>query len=223
MNAKYIVAVFIAVLAASAAVAVADGSDATNEMSMGTAEVSHEFKENTNGTITVNISNNTPNKDATVTVVAKEGNDVKATKEVEISAGSSKNVELTFTLGAGTHVIATSATAVLTDGETVEELDAVPGSGATVTIDVDQSIWSGWVPYVVLVIVALIVVLMIYIWYRGRPAPAPAVTFNDLESGKVKITPNAAQTTEKKRYVRQEKNTDKPETERSRYLSSRRK
>lgn len=223
MNAKQIVAILAAVLALASVAIVSDGSDAANDLSMGTPVVVSEFKENSDGTISVNVSNNTSDGTATVTVKAYEGTNEKATVTAVLEAGESRSVQITFSLGSGSHTISTVASAVLVVDDVSTDIASIPGSGASVTIDVSSSIWSGWVPYVVLVIVALIVVLMIFVWYRGRPARAPAVTFNDLESGNVKVAPSEAAGTEKKQYVRKEKGSEQPKTERMRYLSDRRK
>ena len=93
------------------------------------------------------------------------------------------------------------------------------------TISVEKSIWSGWVPYVVLAIVGIIVVLMIFIWYRGRPKSKPAVTFTDLEEGRVTEEAKPTETTKKRYEAAPAAKEDKSEasTGRIKYKSDRRK
>jgi hypothetical protein len=79
----------------------------------------------------------------------------------------------------------------------------------TITVKSEKTLWSGWLPYIVIIIVALIVVLMIFVWYRGRPKSQPAVTFNDLEEGKT-AEPAPVASASKKKYSAEAPESSEP-------------
>lgn len=205
-------------MAFSAIAVMSDVSDAT---AIGSID-DDGFKENQSGTLTVKVANTEGTDiDVTITVLDEDGDEIKsATSTV---ADGTHDVEISFKLGAGSHDLTVKATAVLTG--TTETVTVSPGT-ATYTIDVDKSIWSGWVPYVVLAIVAIIVILVIVLWYRGRPKSKPAVTFTDLEEGKTVPQEAApASDTGRKKYEapKPAKQEEQPSTGRIKYKSDRRK
>ncbi len=59
-----------------------------------------------------------------------------------------------------------------------------------------------------------------FIWFRGRPKSQPAVTFNDLEEGKITESP-AVKTTARQKYEGRSQTSD--ESGPVKYKSSRRK
>ena len=216
---KSLVALVAFLMACTALVAVmSEDTDAADaDIAIGSLKAT-DFKEKHDGTLSFGIANNS-NQDVTITVNAMEGSSVlKSTVIVMTASQKSTDGKLTFQLGSGGHSIRVFGSAVITGTDTPVD---VSSPADTITIHVDKSIWSGWAPYVALVIVALIIVLMIYVWSRGRPAKKPAVTFSDLEEGKVSA-PAASADTGKKMFEAEPKE-EKKSSGRMKYISDRRK
>ena len=216
---KSVVALLALLMACTALVAVMseDSEAAGADIKIGTP-VAADFADNHAGTLSFGIANNS-NLDVTITVVAMEGTNTLATKEYKLTATEkSADGKISFQIGSGDHTISLVASAVETGTTNVIPVD-VPS--VPVTVHVDTSFWSGWVPYVVLVVVALVAVLMIYMWSRGRPKKAAAVSFSDLEEGKV-AAPAAPADTGRKKYEAEPKQEEKP-AGRVKYVSDRRK
>ncbi len=208
---RNVLVVFAALFVATAALAVfADDSDA---VSIGSPTATGFNDNNSTGTLTVTASNDEANP-TTFTLIVTDGSKQVASTEIKVDGNSTGKAEMKFQLGSGSHTLTVSGTYAVEEGAS-GDLDAV-----SVTVSVGQSIWSGWVPYVALIIVGAIIVLVIYLWNRGRPKSKPTVSFNDLEDGKV-AAPAAA--TEKKKYEGTPKKDDEPSTGRVKYVSSRRK
>lgn len=215
------VSLLVALLFAAAAICVIAGSEDSSATAIGTLNP-HDFKDNSNGTLDVTVLN-TEAADIVITLTVKEGDNALAETTQTVSGGTTV-VKISFKLGAGDHTVTVYATAELDDGSHTPV--SVSGSGTlSTTISVEKSIWSGWVPYVVLAIVGIIVVLMIFIWYRGRPKSKPAVTFTDLEEGRVTEEAKPTETAKKRYEAAPAAKEDKSEasTGRIKYKSDRRK
>ena len=215
--------ILIALLFAAAAVCViADSEDSSAAVtSIGTPNA-YGFKDNSSGTLEITVLN-AEAENINISITVKEGDNTVATADQTVSTGTTI-VKVVFKMGAGEHTVTVYATAELDDGSHTPV--TVSGSGTlTATISVEKSIWSGWVPYVVLAIVGIIVALMLFVWYRGRPKSKPAVTFTDLEEGKVAEETRPAETTKKKYEAAPAAKEEKSEapTGRIKYKSDRRK
>jgi len=220
---KNIAVVLIAIFVASAALSIfADDSAAVDDISMGNFS-SSGFSDNSDGTLSFNVTCNSG--DARLNFVVKEGSQIVGSATEDLRNGESRTIGISFRLGTGSHdlVVTASGNWIDQDGNyigTIAESD-VSGSGSSIHVDVSASFWSGWVPYVALVFVALVIALMLYIWIRNRPKSKPALTFSDLEEGKV-VAPAPAAETGKKKYEAGGSSAGKT-TERLKYTSDRRK
>ena len=207
----------VLLLALGAFAVFADDSDAT---AIGSLE-GDDFKENHSGTLKVTVANTEGTPIVVTLTVLDDDDEVKTV--IETVSGTTQVVKISLKLGSGSHDITVKATAVV-EG-TTDPVVVSPAVTST-TIDVDSSIWSGWVPYVVLVILAIIIILVLFIWNRGRPKKKPAVTFTDLEEGKAIPEEAAPADTGRRKYEANKAKTEdsKPsETGRIKYKSDRRK
>ncbi len=213
-----LIAVFTVIFLAAGAFAVlsSDDSDAT---AIGSVTAS-DFKENSSGTLSVKVVNS-EGADIDITLAVYDGDEELKTVTETVSNGTD-TVDISLRLDAGSYDLTVKATAVLTG--TTESVEFV-NSTSTVTVDVDESIWSGWVPYVVLVILAIIILIVVYLWYRGRPKQKATVTFADLEEGKPLPQEAQASETGRKKYEadKAKKEDSQPSTGRIKYKSDRRK
>ena len=195
----------------------ADDSDAT---AIGSLEAD-DFKENHSGTLKVSVAN-TEGAPIAVTLTVFDGE--KEVKSVtETVSDTTQVIKISLKLSAGNHDVTVKATAVI-DG-TTDPVTVYPAT-STIEIDVDSSIWSGWVPYVVLAILAIIIILVIFIWNRGRPKKKPTVTFTDLEEGKAipeEAAPSADTGRKKYEASKPAKQEEQSSTGRIKYKSDRRK
>ncbi len=212
ISSRNVLVVFAALFVATAALAVfADDSDA---VSIGSPTATGFNDNNSTGTLTVTASNDEANP-TTFNLIVMDGSKQVSSATITVDGNSTGKVEMKFQLGSGSHTLTVSGTYAVEEGAS-GDLDAV-----SVTVSVGQSIWSGWVPYVALIIVGVIIVLVIYLWNRGRPKSKPTVSFNDLEDGKVSAP---AAVTERKKYEGSSKKDDnESSTGRVKYVSSRRK
>lgn len=209
MSGKKILAIALtAVMALSFAATVADGSDASG-MGKGTAG---EFKEGKTGTVTFAVTNT-------------EANDIEAVFKVYIDVASAditdstvpdetvtetlsegtNTVEISFSLGAGSHTVIVKASSE----------DTVFDAGADsfeLKISVEESVWSNVTTYLALIAVIIIVAIGVFYYIRNKPKSAPTTTFTELEEQKKAEKPaepaKKSTGTEKRRYV--EPSAEKP-------------
>jgi len=157
------------------------------------------FTNTNDGTLFVTLKNTEfSDQDITIVVTSDSGKEL-ARATVTVPASSTYTAELRFRLGLGNHeltVTCTPATLFLPPGS--------PINYDTVTVSVDESLWSKPTTYAAIVVVALLIVIAFYLRMRSAPATKPDTTFTELERQKgakaeAAETPKAS-ATERRKY-----------------------
>lgn len=158
--------VFAIMLAPAAAIFCSDNSDAAAPVVIinDTPQVTSNFSDNNSGTVKVVVKNNdTEAREVTVKIfyygdyIDKSGSSL-ADKTVEIPAGESMDVYLTFSI---TSRGDKDLTAVAYDQEGNEY------SHNNFSLNVEHSIWKNPITYVVIVLVALVIIVVIALKLRS--------------------------------------------------------
>ena len=180
--------VFALMLVPAVAITCGEASDATTVTINDTPQVTSSFSDNNAGTVKV-IVNNKDTVAQTVTVkilyytdyIDKIGSPL-SDKTVEVAAGSSAEVYLTFSF---TSRGDKDLTAVAYDSSGTE-LDH-----NNFSLNVSHSIWKDPVTYIVIVLVALVIIIIIALKIRssgvgkkGKKADPNAPTFTQMEEEK---------------------------------------
>jgi hypothetical protein len=179
MNHKKTIATLTVMMMAfiSLSIVTADDSDADIWMEDDGFK-SYGFKNNSNGTLEIKFkSQEAADFDITITITDSNGKTLHK-ETVTVSPGL-YIAHLSFNIGGvGEHeVTITCEPSYIFPG-------SIPLNVQTVTITVEESIWSKWTTYAAVAIIVILILIAVLIRMRGAPNVKPDTTFTELERQK---------------------------------------
>ena len=196
--------VAVMALALMAVVVPADDSSAASQVGFSSSDIySESFVNNSSGNIHVPLTNHT-DEDLIITVKATDVNEghLYCSVDSTVKANTQSYAILTFQISdAGDKDILISCSPTDYFGD-----DPITYS-ATITVHVDQSVWTQTTTYLVIIALVIIIVIAAYLHIRSQPKKKTELTFTDLEHQKIldKVGPESKSSknvisTEKRRY-----------------------
>jgi len=180
MNQKKMIAALTVMMMAfiSLSIVATDDSDAYIWMEDNGIKA-HGFKNNSNGTLEIEFRSQEV-ADFNITITVTDSNGKVLHRETVAVPNGTYIARLSFSIGSvGEHEVT-----ITCEPSDIFPPGSIPLNVQTITITVDESIWSKWTTYAAVAIIVILILIAVLIRMRSAPAVKPDTTFTELEKQK---------------------------------------